>query len=417
MNLHNTKINDQSQNISIPTIELNYNKTQQLFERMPQFELSYETIAHKKVFTSYDLALCIPNGKKFIAWFTFDGVSDVFYLIELNRDKKMGKIYQSHISFRDELSLGTILFGTLLDIQDNPEYGNTESNISKSSKYIISNSPITSDEIIKDKKCFVIEDIYHYKGVVVQHNLFKERLGYIDNFFKEVTSYFTKENTIIFTLPRIWKNESTEEDEIITQYEKDIKLHIIYPVHHIQIRKSGEIAPYLNIQLNGLLSKINKKETVIQTQGQQILSVPCQNSMSLTIDVPNFIMDFNKPQYRYPTVFKVMADIQYDIYHLFVYGRKKEQVYYDVMYIPNYKTSVFMNSLFRKIRENQNLDYIEESEDEEDFENVAQDKYVNLSKILNIECVFHNKFKKWVPVKVLDNYAKIVHISKLVKYW
>ena len=31
--------------------------------------------------------------------------------------------------------------------------------------------------------------------------------------------------------------------------------------------------------------------------------------------------------------------------------------YVDVVYIPNYKTSVYMNSLFRNIRENNNLDY------------------------------------------------------------
>lgn len=439
MNSKNTKSNDQSNKnnthkvvsatASAPTkpttvtVELHYNKIQQLFERMPHFELSYETIAHKKVLTSYDLALSIPSGKKFIAWFTFDGNTDVCYLIEINRDKKMGKIYQTPVLFHKSLSLGTILYGTILGIQDNPDYGNPEIDIPKTSKSMVTNAPITSDEIIKDRKCFMIEDIYHYKGIMVQHNLFRERLGYIESFFRDVNPpVFSDENNTVFVLPRIWKNAATAEDDILTHYETHIKQYIIYPVHHIQIRKSGEISPYLNIQLNGLLSKINKKDSVSsssmsQNHGQSTSAIPRQNNMALSIDIPNFIPDFGKPQYRYPAVFKVIADIQYDIYHLFVYGKKKEPVYYDVMYIPNYKTSVFMNSLFRKIRENQNLDYIEESEDEEDFENVAEDKYVDLSKVLNIECIFHNKFKKWVPVKVLDEYAKIVHISKLVKYW
>ena len=34
--------------------------------------------------------------------------------------------------------------------------------------------------------------------------------------------------------------------------------------------------------------------------------------------------------------------------------------------IPDYKTSVFMNDLFRTIKENKNLDLLEESDDEED---------------------------------------------------
>ena len=90
-------------------------------------------------------------------------------------------------------------------------------------------------------------------------------------------------------------------------------------------------------------------------------------------------------------------------------------VYYNVAYIPNIKSSFFMNSLFRNIRENKNIDYIEESDDESDFQNINEDKYVSLDKMLNMECVFNTKFKRWVPLRVVDNYVKIVHISKLVK--
>ena len=72
-----------------------------------------------------------------------------------------------------------------------------------------------------------------------------------------------------------------------------------------------------------------------------------------------------------------------------------------------------MNRLFRRIRENENLDAIEESEDEEDFENVDPEKYVDLKKTLFMECRFHLKFKKWVPIKVVDMRQKVVHISQL----
>jgi hypothetical protein len=88
-------------------------------------------------------------------------------------------------------------------------------------------------------------------------------------------------------------------------------------------------------------------------------------------------------------------------------------MYYGVACIPNYKTSVMMNSLFRKIRENKNLDYIEESDDEEDFQNNAEDKYVDLEKRINMTCVFHRKFKKWTPVSVTDKYAKLVIVDRL----
>jgi hypothetical protein len=72
-----------------------------------------------------------------------------------------------------------------------------------------------------------------------------------------------------------------------------------------------------------------------------------------------------------------------------------------------------MNGLFRKIKENVNLDAIEESDDEEEFEDMTEDKFVDIQKTLLIECVFNNKFKKWIPMRVVDNSFKVTHVSKL----
>ena len=146
-----------------------------------------------------------------------------------------------------------------------------------------------------------------------------------------------------------------------------------------------------------------------------VVSLPSQpkiiNSFSFT-DMP-FKMSLHKAQYKYNAIFQIRADIQYDIYHLFACGRNNQKVYYNVAYIPNYKTSTFMNSLFRKIRENENLDYIEESDDEDDFQNMDEDKYVDMNKTLFMECTFHKKFKRWVPNKVVSRTEKITHISQL----
>jgi len=72
-----------------------------------------------------------------------------------------------------------------------------------------------------------------------------------------------------------------------------------------------------------------------------------------------------------------------------------------------------MNGLFRNIKENVNLDAIEESDDEEDFENIDPEKYVDLQKSLLMECRYHTKFRKWVPLRVVDDRQKVVHISQL----
>ena len=74
-----------------------------------------------------------------------------------------------------------------------------------------------------------------------------------------------------------------------------------------------------------------------------------------------------------------------------------------------------MNGQFRTIRENKNLDYIEESDDEDDFQNIEEDRYVDLKKSLSMECIFHTKFKRWIPLKIAQNGSKIIHISRIVK--
>ena len=110
---------------------------------------------------------------------------------------------------------------------------------------------------------------------------------------------------------------------------------------------------------------------------------------------------------KMPTaVFRVQADITNDIYSLHCYVNDTSHTYYDKACIPNYKTSVYMNSLFRNIKENRNLDSLEESDDEEEFENVALDKFVNLDKCEHMECKYNARFKKWIPTKIVK-YGKV----------
>ena len=84
------------------------------------------------------------------------------------------------------------------------------------------------------------------------------------------------------------------------------------------------------------------------------------------------------------------------MYHLY-----ERDTYIGIACIPDYKTSIWMNDLFRKIKENRNMDFLEESDDEEEFENVEVDKFVYLNKQYYIECIFNYKFKKWIPSKLV----------------
>ena len=89
----------------------------------------------------------------------------------------------------------------------------------------------------------------------------------------------------------------------------------------------------------------------------------------------------------------VMADIMSDVYKLY----NDRNVFIGFAHIPTYSVSVYMNSIFRNIKENINLDLLEESDDEDDFENNDPTKYVDLTKRVKMKCVFNDRFKKWVP--------------------
>jgi hypothetical protein len=145
------------------------------------------------------------------------------------------------------------------------------------------------------------------------------------------------------------------------------------------------MVPYLNISLTA---------STRESQHNPIVN-PYTKSLQKPLNKTLYKQPIPNQRYR----FLVQADIQSDIYCL---SDPTQQYNADFAYIPNYRISVFMNSLFRNIKENRNLDYIEESDDEEEFYDMRPDKYVDLTKTVMMECMYHKKFRRWVPLKVVE---------------
>ena len=195
------------------------------------------------------------------------------------------------------------------------------------------------------------EDIFYYKGKniydIINNNksTYMDRLKIIKNIFdNELLQIAYTDKFIIFGLP------------YFTNLLKDafVKMSLLpYSIKGVLCQN------YLNITNNGLI--LNK---IIQTQIKTC-------------------------------IFKVTADITADIYNL--YCKDNQCDFYNMACIPDYKTSVLMNSLFRNIKENRNLDLLEESDEEEEFENINDDKFVNLKKIIYMNCIYIKKFRKWKP--------------------
>jgi len=195
--------------------------------------------------------------------------------------------------------------------------------------------------MFKDKNsCFAIDDLYYYKGNYISNN-YVEKIEYLTKMFGEIFAA-KNENSIIFGMPIMAINFSVLINEISQPS---------YPIKYIQHR-----------YFDNNISKIMQYN--------------------------------NEVQY---TTFNMNATIQNDIYEMSLLNSNKKMI----AYIPDYKTSVMMNTLFRNIKENDNLDALEESDDDEEFENNKIYKFVYLERSYKMMCIFNTKFKKWVPIKLL----------------
>ena len=160
-----------------------------------------------------------------------------------------------------------------------------------------------------------------------------------------------------------------------------------------------------NINLGIILNNYDSIFKIIYKLNYDIYCVGCYSNNKY---LGNFILNIqlsktiNKNETNYGYNFKVTATLTPDIYNLYILENNKE-IFYEYALIDSYKTSVFMNDLFRKIKENKNLDLLEESDDEEEFENIDLEKYVNLGKRYIIECFYNKKFKKWIPKNLAKN--------------
>jgi hypothetical protein len=332
-----------------------------------ELKFSYEKSTHKKVLS--DLYVIIPKGKKYFVWFTHHNRKNICLLLEIcNRTHNIMNISYRYVSFHDTLSYGTIFYGTMFrQVQDD---------------------------------IFSVENIYYYKGQDIRGYTYESKLKTIKDIFDNELRYNTRfqfhhsQKSVVFGIPVI----VTSFDEACKVAEK-----LPYAVYSIQYRNlniSDAAEYYLFGGGGGGNDRIERKEIN-------------NNNNNIKIDIiekpGNKKVSMNTNTNTNTRIFYIKPDLQNDIYYL--YDTKaftltslegSSIISNNLAHIPDYKTSVLMNKLFRNIKENRNLDALEESDDEEEFENIQIDKFVDLNKVLKMRCNFNYKFQAWVPIHVVE---------------
>ena len=374
--------------------EISFDEQNEIVRNFPStIKFSYERSTHKKVLS--DIFVIIPKGKKYFVWFTHRNRKNICIFLEIGYQNKIMNVFYRHVSFDDVLSYGTIFYGTLF---------RTKRDASSSS----------SSSCQNNSEIFSVEDIFYYKGDDISEYIYEKKLKVIKNIFDTKLRYnisFFK-NGVIFGLPVI----TTDFVDALDKAEK-----LPYSVYSIQYR-------YLdynqdNNNNNKSLIEFYHFNTgnggggsvIIDTTSPAIPAIPATATTTTTTPIieKNEIIkqklssssssssssSFSNEIYK---LFNIKPDLQNDVYYLYpITTTNFATISKEIAHIPDYKTSVLMNKLFRNIKENINLDSLEESDEEEEFENIQIDKFVDLNKTIKMRCIFNYKFKKWVPVSVI----------------
>ena len=225
----------------------------------------------------------------------------------------------------------------------------------------------------KNNNCFCIEDIYYYAGKSCYNLPYLSKLERLNEIFKNEISQVALNNKFtIFGLPLIVNDLQLMFNEI----------------------------PLLPYKVSMIKFRFFENKNAKKILTMKYFKPGTKNQEN---------------NFKKEAIFKITADIEPDIYNLFLDKNGVEE-YYDIAFVPDYKTSVMMNKLFRNIKENDNLDAIEESDNEEEFEDSREDKYVYLDRSFKMKCEYNNKFKRWVPISLAGEKDRIVSISSLKNY-
>ena len=318
----------------------------QLLARFPPLELSYENVLHKKV--SADLYMLIPVGQKAFVWFTYWQDKNVCLVLLLNAHNNICDIKLFSACFDAKLALGTVIYGT-----------------------IFSHNNLTH---------FTCEDLFYYKGANVDKGVDKG----------------------------ISINKGTNISKGANRFLH--KLAILSQMFQTDIKQIAYTSEFLILGLPIMKKNYEHALACINGLPYKIHGI---NFISCNSTLDNYVLGiykFHTPNLP-EAIFTVKPLLGEDIYELYCQaynigpyniGPTDIVPYNSIAFIPSYKCSVMMNSLFRHIKENANLDLLEESDTEDEYENTNISKFVDLEKSYKMRCVYMRKFRKWQPIEVVD---------------
>ena len=318
-----------------------HNIRKAIISQIPELELYDEHLIHNKVhYNKFNFIRVIPKGSKGFLVFKKDRTGYYCYFIELLSRKSIKKNSNLFINYKN--------YKKRLAVNRIFKFNCSFDEMLTCGCGTILYGTLCWNENINfetNLKYFVVENVFYYKGERVGFNGWINIFNMIHNTISKNINNMGFNNNSVIIGSAITKVLPYNINELVESIDYDI-----YCIQYIKVNSS-----------NCSFKLVNKK----------------------------------KKEYMF-----IRAGIQSDIYEIF----DKHDNNMGICHIPDYTKSVEMNNIFRHIKENSNLDYLEESDDEEEFEDISVDKYVDLNKKEVFECVYNKKFNMWTPLRHIDEY-------------
>jgi hypothetical protein len=393
--MHKRKVSVQ---VSSSTVVRDADAKKRILEKFPKIALSDETLLHQKV-QKADVYVATPYGTKYFAWIT-----DASLVNQNNQNNHQNNnddcvclfIEARNIASTDVHSQPTMFYVPVISETNKDKETDKDKTTIKWSNHYIFHGILFN---IKNAAYFAADHVYDCTNAhITGRKTFEQNMQTIRYIFshaafaKQIRRPFIQKHALHFGAPIMDKFFTN----LVAQIQ-DLPYNIQYIYFRYNNRPDNETVQFVKY------FKPNKTKMSENTQSNTTKPIDLTRP---TEEKPAHIN--NNVKRLSHAVFKAYPLPRQDCYNLFVLSNqeKKDKIekeqYVDMAYIPNYKTSIMMNTLLRNVKENENMDALEESDDEEEFENPEEDDALNLAKSVNVLCEYSPKFKKWVPMSVSE---------------
>jgi hypothetical protein len=338
----------------------------------------------------YDICIAVPRAGKHFVWFTWRHGRPVGFVLEIDRHTRSFDLrIRATLAVPEYKGRGdTVVFGSVI-----------------------------GDEMAGNS--FIVEDLCLHYGEFCARVPFGEKLHRLCAMMASgalrLPLQFLSGDCVGFAmavmLPLMISVEPATFDAAEAAFAG-----AAYPICRYQYRSSAKIAPCLNRGTGDFRRAAPAPAPAPMPAGPQYIQSIEGGAACGAPGGQKVRINPRRGQYKQRTVFRVSADPQHDIYRLFAQppGRGAVQ-FYDIAGVSTLRTSMFLNSLFRRIRENIDLDLAEESDDEDTFQCAGDDKYLAPGvSMIDMECDFDTRTRRWIPVAVAPPGARLVLMSALV---